>query len=307
MKFSIVGVFFLAILSCGKLGDKGSHGNVASTSSININKETASNVIGYNNAMVTYMKSAASKIRFAVGDFEKMTNMVASQRKEMFEAMAFIGSLPSADKKTDGIILTEGTGLPEFIKADVIKAVKGTSEAFNNAHQAYVDFNNYLENEDFKDDDWDKGASLIIALEKSITRFYANQEEAYTILRPLANDAENKLLEDHPLRESIMATKEDLTIVEKLVNLVSDEQPNRDAITMNYELLQGNLLKHKRLTPKLLKEHFKNQYYDNFYKHIDEFLQTVQISKQDGKFTSSELRDLQRKYSSIISSYNNFF
>jgi len=306
MKISIVCIALLALVSCGKLGEKGPDGKLIPGSSKNIKKETANDVILYNNVMVSYMNDAANKIKSAGDDFGKMTKMTAAKRKEIFMGMAFIGRLPDATKKEDGIILTEGTGLPAVIKEEMIKAVKGTSDAFNSAHEAYKDFDTYLDNEDFKDDDWKKGESLVITLKNSITAFYENQAEAYAIIRPLANDAENKLLEDHPMKEAIIATKTDLAIAESILDLASQEEVDMDAITEKYELLEANLAKHQGLTPELLKEHNKNLFYDGFYESVKEFLGEIRKSKRDGKINASELRSIESDFGSLISRYNSF-
>jgi len=303
MKLKIVLVFAALILvSCGKLGDKA--GSVLS----NLGSDDAGNVLAYNNAMVDYMNDTSDKIKKASEDYAKMSTMVANKQKpRLYMGHAFIGSVPDIKRKIDGISLLEpGNNLPSDIKEALTEKVRATSEAFENTHVAYKSFKDYLDNEDFKDDDWSKGKELVDVVEKNITAYYENQSNAYKILKPVANAAEVKLLEDHPLRESIIATKTDLALAEEIVDVVYAEQIDIDALTVKYNQLEENFNKHKGLTPDLLKEHNKNLYYDNFYEDVEEFIGEVRKSKRDGKITKREAEYIGREYQSLIGYYNSF-
>ncbi len=306
MKFKFLFVLAaLIMVSCGKLGDNASSALDAVS---DLGSDGAGNVLAYNNAMVDYMNDANSKIKKASEDYEKMSTMVAKKQKpRMFMGMAFIGSGVNIDNERDGIsLLKPGNNLPSDIKEELTNAVKETAKAYDNTQTAYKSFKDYLDNEDFKDDDWAKGKEYVKIVEKNIMAFYENQSNAYKILKPVANAAEVKLLEDHPLRESIIATKTDLNLAVEIVDIVYAEKIDMDALTAKYDELEANYAKHKDLTPDLLKEHNKNLYYNNFYDDVEEFLGEVRKSKRDGKIDQREAEHINREYQSLISFYNSF-
>ncbi|MDY7394629.1 DUF3829 domain-containing protein [Aureibaculum sp. 2210JD6-5] len=306
MKFKILFVLIAIVaVSCGKLGDKAKDALDAVS---DLGSDDAGNVIAYNNALVDYMNEASNKITRAGEDYEKMSTMVAKKQKpRMFIANAFIGSGVNIDRDRDGIRLLEpGNSLPSDIKEELTNEVKATSEAYENTQEAYKSFKAYYDNEDFKDDDWAKGKELVDVIEKNIMAFYEGRSNSYKILKPVASAAEVKLLEDHPLKESLIASKTDLGLAEEIVNIVYAEQIDMDALTAKYNELEANYTKHKDLTPDLLKEHNKNLYYDNFYEDVEEFLGEVRKSKRDEKITEREAEYIGREYQSLIGYYNSF-
>ena len=306
MKFKIV--FVLAALiavSCGKLGDKASSALEAVS---DMGSDGAGNVIAYNNAMVDYMNDAGDHIEKAGRDYEKMSLMVANKKKPtLFLGHAFIGSAADINKKIDGIsLLAPGNNLPSEIKEELTNSVKATAEAYKNTHEAYKKFKDYYDNEDFKDDDWAKGKEYVDIIKTSITAFYENQDASYTILRPISNQAEIEMLKDHPLRESIIASKTDLAIAQEIRDLVYAEEVNVEAVNAKYDILEANQSKHKDLTPEILAEHSKTNNYKNFYDEIEEYLGEVRKCKRDGKITDREAESIGRDYESLITYYNRF-
>ena len=288
----------LTLVSCGKLGDKASS---------DLGSDGANNIIAYNNAMVSYMNDATGKINKASEDYEKMSTMVAQKQKpRLFLGHAFIGSVPDASRKIDGVSLLEGDNLPSEVKEELTKSVKETSEAFKNTHDAYKKFNDYLKNEDFKDDDWVKGKEFLDIIEKNITAFYEGQTNSYKILKPVADAAEIELLKDHPLKESIIASKTDLGLAAEIRDIVYAEQIDMDVLATKYDELQANYARHKDLTPDLLKEQRKDSNYNNFYEEIEEFLGEVRKCKRDGKITVREAEGIGRDYQSLVGYYNRF-
>ena len=306
MKFKIVFVLAaLIVVSCGKLGDKASSALDAVS---DMGSGGANSVIAYNNAMVDYMNDAGDKITKAGDDYEKMSNMVTQKKKPtLFLAHAFIGSVPDINRERDGIFLLKpGNNLPSEVKEELTNSVKATAEAFENTHEAYKKFKDYYSNEDFKDDDWAKGKEYVDLIKTNIEAFYNKRTEAYKILRPISNQAEIELLKDHPLKESIIASKTDIGIAEEIVDIVYAEEIDLDALNAKYDELEANFTKHKDLTPELLEEHSKASNYKNFYEEIEEYLGEVRKCKRDGKITDREAESIGRDYKSLITYYNRF-
>ncbi|MBJ2174053.1 DUF3829 domain-containing protein [Aureibaculum sp. A20] len=306
MKFKIVFVLAaLIVVSCGKLGDKASSALDAVS---DMGSGGANSVIAYNNAMVDYMNDAGDKITKASDDYEKMSKMVTQKRKPtLFLGHAFIGRVPDINKERDDIfLLNPGNNLPSEIKEELTNSVKATGEAFANTHEAYKKFKDYYDNEDFKDDDWAKGGEYLEIIKTNITAFYEKRSEAYKILRPISDQAEIELLKDHPLKESIIASKTDLAIAEEIVDIVYAEEVDIDALNAKYDELEANHAKNKGLTPELLEEQNKATYYKNFYDEIEEYLGEVRKSKRDGKITDREAESIGRDFKSLINYYNRF-
>ncbi len=297
MKFRILLLVAIMAVSCGKLSDK-EKDTVGSLSG-----ETAGGLITYNNAMIDYMNKAGDKIDATAKDYDKMSAMVTQKRKpRMFMGIAFIGSSPTLEK----FLLEPENSLPSDVKEKLVGNMKSAAESFENTKKAYADFKTYLDNEDFKDDDWSKGKEYTDIIEKNITNFYDQRSEAYKTIKPLADAAEIELLKDHPLRETILATKQDLKLAEEILNIVFAKKVDIDALNTKYTELENNAKKHRVLTPELLKEQGKKRFYVSFYEELDDFLGELRKDKRDGQISKSDADDVQRGYGHLIDDYNRF-
>lgn len=306
MKFKIVyAVVALIMVSCGKLGDKTK--DVVDAVS-NAGSSDVNNIILYNNAMVAYMNEAGNKIDRTANEYERIYKMVTDKKKPIaYTGVAFVGSDPSLIDRSNKIdILNPGSYLPSDAKDKLKESIKNASDAFNNTKESYTTLRNYVRNEDFKDDDWEKGKELTESIKENISKFYDNQELSYKILKPIADEAEEELLKDHPLKENLIATKTDLNLAVEIVGIVYAEQIDMDALTAKYKELEANYAKHKDLTPDLLKKQNKDTYYNSFYQEIEEFLGEVRKCKRDGKITEREAEGIGRDYKNLIGYYNRF-
>lgn len=306
MKFKIVyAVVALIMVSCGKLGDKTK--DVVDAVS-NAGSSDVNNIILYNNAMVAYMNEAGNKIDRTANEYERIYKMVTDKKKPIaYTGVAFVGSDPSLIDRSNKIdILNPGSYLPSDAKDKLKESIKNASDAFNNTKESYTTLRNYVRNEDFKDDDWEKGKELAESIKENISKFYDNQELSYKILKPIADEAEEELLKDHPLKENLIATKTDLNLAVEIVGIVYAEQIDMDALTTKYNELEANYAKHKDLTPDLLKKQNKDTYYNSFYQEIEEFLGEVRKCKRDGKITEREAEGIGRDYKNLIGYYNRF-
>jgi len=305
MKFKILFIVTTLLISCGKLGDKAKDAvdglSVAST-------DEAGSIIAYNNAMIDYMNEAGNKIDAAANDYEKMRTIVTQKRKpRMLMSMAFIGIIPDVNKDNNGIFLLKpGNNLPSDIREALVGKVKSASASFDAVEKAYKDFKNYYDLEDFKDDDWAKGKDYVDIIEKNITSFYDQRSEAYKIIKPLADAAEVELLKDHPLKEVLIASKADLSLVEEIIDIVYSENIDINALNSKYTELENNVKEHRVLTPELLKEHDKERSYKSYYEQLDDFLGELRKNKRDGKITQDEAEDISDEYKYLIRDYNSF-
>lgn len=297
----------LVAVSCGKLGDK-NESDKSDNALSSKNADKAGNIIAYNNALVAFMNAADSQIDRASSEYERMYLMVTNKKKPVaYVGVAFVGSDPSLKHRSSGITITEpGDYLPADARNKLKETINNANDAYNSAKEAYKALNIYVKNEDFMDDDWQKGQSLTETIKNNISKFYENQEVSYQILKPFADEAEIKLLENHPLKEVIMASKTDLNLAQDILSLVHAEQLDIEKLTEKYNLLQSNYNNHNNLTPDLLKKHKKQKQYNNFYKEIEAFLGEVRKSKRDGEITNSEARSIASDYDTLIVYYNQF-
>lgn len=297
MKHQPFFLLLILILSCGKPGNEN---NTNNKSIINEN-----GVIGYTNTLVDFMNNTGVHINKAAKDFSVIVTMVSSKKKADFKGTAFKG-VQLNNEKEDEKILNKGTGLPAAVKSDIVKKVDAIIEAYKNVREAYTTFVTYFNNDDYENDEWEKGSALVGQMEKNITAYYAQGEAAYSMLKPLANKAEIELLEDHPLRDAMVATKTDLGVAKKLLSLLTKEAIEINKIEKLYETLASNMNKNKSAFVEVLKEKNKDQYYNKFYADIAQFLSEIRKNKEDGKFTLNEMNSIQRGYKNLLSSYNDF-
>ncbi len=307
MKFKLLFIATILLVSCGKLGEK-IKDEVAEKSNENVND--VGSVIAYNNFLVDYLNEASDLVKDAIEDAVEIKTIVNKKEIKGYYTGGdvFMRPTPDIHKKREGILLLEpDSNIPSEVKDSLVNNIKATAESFENIKKAYESFNKYLDSENFKDDDWAEGKKISEDLEKNIRSYYSNRTKVYGILEPLAIAAEIKLLEDHPLQETIIASKTDLGLVEEIVNMVYlQETVDMRALNSKYIALEANFKKNKGLTPDLLKKHKKNDFYSRFYKQLEEILGKIRKSKRDDKITESEANDIRSSYGYLVDRYNDF-
>ncbi len=306
MKFKILLLVAFIAVSCGKLSDKAK--DAVDSISTKANGESGS-VIAYNNALVDYMNVISDEIQESSQDYEEMYIMVIKKKnkKHYTGGDAFKGFLPYVNTKKEGVFLLKpDNNLPADVREVVVNKVKATVESFENTKDAYEKFHLYLDNEDYKDDNWTKGEEYIERIKNNIISFYDNRAEAYKILKPLTNAAELELLKNHPLSESLIASKTDLALAEEIVDILYAKNIDMDALNAKYTELENNVKKHKNLTPNLLKTHKKEPSYNSFYEQIEKFLGEIRKSKRDNEITEFEIKTIRNTYGYLVDDYNKF-
>src|SRR5690606_2706817 len=127
----------------------------------------------------------------------------------------------------------------------------------------------HIKNEDFLKDDWIKAKTLVKDLEQSVNNFYFFKSKAFDHLQPLADSAEEKLLEDHPLKDPLIAAKKDLDAALNLDNLVFKETIDYKALENDYTKLKNQYEEHNAAFADVLKSNNKQKAYSYFYDRLN--------------------------------------
>ena len=133
----------------------------------------------------------------------------------------------------------------------------------------------YLKNQDYKDDEWKKASELNTDMIESINNYYSIKGLISGELSTLADKAKEKILEDHPLKDPILAAKKDLVLVADLQALMFAEKLDRDAIKVAYDQLEKSSQQHKDEFNDTLEEQQEKKSYDRFHEKIEDFLGNI--------------------------------
>lgn len=297
------------IISCGKLGEKDKTNALDTKAAVSeIGDRGAAEIVAYNNAMVDFLNRTGSKMDNLSGDIERLNQIVNNKSKPIvFIGAVFLGSAPDLENAGRGVnLLSPRENLPGEIKDSLANSLKEANNAFLASKTAYGEYKSYLDNEDFKDDDWKRGAELVETMEENLKAYYSHEKKSLELIEPLAKTAEEELLKNHPYKEAILAAKTDLAISGEILELLSAESINMEELNKKYDELEASAAKNSGISTDELKKHYKEKVYGFYYNALDNFLGEVRKSKRDNTISDIELRTISRKYESVIRSYNSF-
>ena len=300
MKFKI---FFIIILliSCNN--------NKKSSTDTVEKKSDAENIILYNNVLIKFVNDADRKMSQVARELNNLSFGVENKNaSKILSRFAFASSIdPELESKFQGVNLLEPEDyIPSEYQDSLVYYTKNAHQAYGNVKESYTSFDKYLKNEDYADDDWKSAGEYIKEMDKNLGIFFNNKIKLLQKIKPLADKAEEKILEDHPYGEAIITAKKDLGLALDIENLIFSEQINYKTIEEKYAALESNYEKNKEANLSALKEYRKDKQYNNFYNSLESFIGLVRKAKRDGVIDENEAKEIDRKYSSLISFYNTF-
>ncbi|WP_152640697.1 DUF3829 domain-containing protein [Flavobacterium sp. 316] len=310
-KIILSALLFSTLLAC-KNDSTSPSGNLFETTNEADTNESANKVISYYNAFIEYDSSTSKKIdNLLNNDYSKFEKMVTTKQKSntILTWIAFTGLKTSTTVGygTNQVDLMK----PEFYLDDALAAkikplILEMSESFTATKNTYEEFKKYFVNEDYKDDNWEKGSQFLSDIDKNTVAFYKNRDEFLKIIDDNVSSAEEKILENHPIKDAILHTKKTLKIVDEMIVQVAEETTPIEVIEKAYSTLEERVKTSKEINQEKLKEQNKLDSFTDFYDEIETMLGSIRKAKRDGAISDNDYRDINYKYSNVISNYNRF-
>lgn len=314
MKNLIIPVFisaFILITSCKN--DK--RGDLLKSNEVNVSQNDANEIIRYNNAVVKLVDGQHQYLK------RLNENMVKIEKglQKPDDRFAFIGlvlppyieSLRYDDAKPEEPGKVFSKEERDFFGSNV----KTLNKTFRNIQDSYDQLMEYIKAEDYKDDAGKQGKQAIVTIDSLRQNYGKITETVYKKLTGLADSAERKVLEDHPLKDYIFAFKDDSKAVAEFVNLAfekaQDYKANETEFKEAYDKIENLNTKHKQMkVPDASRFPIKDSYFKNFNEAVNEFLidarKIMRNAASSGQLTPNDLETFKSNEDYIRKSYNNF-
>lgn len=295
-KYYLILAISILLTSCGG-GDSSSEssgGEIESASDAN-------QIIGFNNDVVDYLNTSSNQIEKAADFLDDFASMIGRKVNNhgVMNHIIFIGIALDMEK-----IVAK---TPSVISDELKNNLKELDKNYQLVKEQNKVISKYRKNQDFKDDNWKKGQETLDLMNQGITGYYASQELISKELKVIGDKAEEKILEDHPLKDPILSAKKDLDLMDDLQSLLFADALDRDAIKVAYDVLEESSKKHREEFNEMLEEQNEKNSYDSFHEDIDDYLGEVRKRLRFNKpFKTGDYNSISNDYESVIGGYNSF-
>ncbi len=300
-KFPIlfVALASLFLTSC-KSGDK--------AEDVSINDTSANEIIETNNKLIDLSKSQLGNIDRVINYTENVEGKISGRSLVLIPLTLFNMSFNS--EKLETIPAAFGKQ-----KDSIQIYFEKTKEKYSSIVSKTDELKSYMSAEDYKDDKGEKAKKITADINKLVDEYFASNNSLFRLTQPIADQAEEHILKDHPLKDYIIDAKVAIKNVEgsydEIVNQYNNESVNLEALKSNYSKLEAIYKKMNREF-KVDDTSYSNKkgYYENFTKEIDEFMGSLRKAQRDieskKKIEIRTVEEVESAYDDIISKYNNF-
>lgn len=274
------------------------------------NKNSANNTLKYCNTVVKYDSDATKHLKQVKEDlpiFEQCLNqkeVTGATMSYIFTGIPLTNEIGFGADKVD--ILKPNTLLTDEISEKVKPKVEAMVESYNKTKEAYETIRDYISNEDYKDDNWLKAKNLVSQMKNNLDKYYKNSSKYFKIIKPISIEAEEVILEDHPLKKEIIHAKKTLNTIDLILDDINEVNPDMSKLNKNYSTLEKQVKTGSSMDTKTLKEHYKDSLHKSFYDEVNDFLGEIRKSKRDKTITDDEYNSIMYTFRQIISYYNSF-
>lgn len=281
------------------------------TESNSVSKNSANNTLKYYNSVVQYDETARKHLEEVNEDIAEIAFFTEQKKVTTIASVtgAYTG-MPLTNEigiGSDKVDLLEPNKLLDDILSQKVKTkVNAMINAYNKTKETYEELREYINTEDFIDDDWLKASKLISKAKTNIESYNKNSDEFFKIIKPATSKAEEVILEDHPLKEDILFAKKTLNSANLVLNEVKEVNPNMTELNKKYDELEKISEEAAKMDTKVIKEQYKDHSHQYFYDQVKTFLGEVRKSKRDETITNLEYDDILHEFEKIISYYNSF-
>ncbi len=187
------------------------------------NQKEAQDIIRFNNAFVQvddrnngYLEDVKTNLAKVVAEIQSSSpyfEISMPYEDPLLNAVEDLSKIPAALTSAD----------QKFFKTNIDLM----STLYGQIKSSYKTLHDYMRAEDYKDDNYIKGKSLVALLDSLGSRYYTIQSGISQKLGPVTDGAERIIMAKNPLKDFIYAMKDDNRTIAQLNNLL-------DSASLNY-------------------------------------------------------------------------
>jgi len=190
----------------------------------NSDQKEAQDIIRYNNEFVQVDDRNNGYLRDVNTNLSKVVAEIQSSSPHFEISMPYEQPLLNAAEDLSKIPPALSSADQKFFKTNIGLM----STLYNQIKSNYKTLYDYMRAEDYKDDNYRNGKSLVALLDSLGTKYYTVQNIVSNKLGAVADDAERIIMAEHPLKDFIYAMKDDNRTIGRLNNLL-------DSTSVNYK------------------------------------------------------------------------
>ncbi len=277
------------------------------------NVADANKIIDYTNAILEVVKKYNEAAENAVKYYGQLEDKINGKNVYPFRT-ADIQFLWTAKKEAAKAFATPTDAFENNDKKFFADSMAAYHKIFDEFANNDSTLGAYIKAEDFKDDKYAKGKTLIDKQFILYPQLVSLRISLSDRIDKVADAAEDIALKDSPIKDAYIATKGDLGKVKSLVNKIADKETYTDvelsAIDAGYTALLASIEKNKGINPVNLQKENKIISFNNFYKFLtDEVLAIkpiIRTIKETKKLTENDYQKIGDIYKRVISDYNSW-
>ena len=299
----------LTLTACGGRGTSRTKDSKGKTEKVsNKDKENANAIIGYTNGIIDYLNETGSWLRSNDGRIEDALNVIENQRWSNVLPLTPNPSIGFKDKGLDTPPAAMEKEDQQYFKSTIAEY----RTQFTALQEDVEKLRKYIQNQDYKDDDYAKGQELAEKIIAEYNYVVDTKSEMYGRIDDATYDAEYIILSDHTLRDPIFTLKDEITNFQELYNVFygyNEGEATAEEAEAKYQSVFADVEKNRVLYADVLEEYGETSSYKNFYDKCEDALSTYRFSlrtyvKEGRKIPSNELRSFSSNHNRLISSYN---
>ncbi|MFT4202630.1 MAG: DUF3829 domain-containing protein [Chitinophagaceae bacterium] len=309
--FPILSSVILLATACNLIDNNTSKNN---TQYVDANKKDAEAIIQFNNGFVQLDDRNNAYLNGVKTNVTEIVKQMQSP-SPYFEISSPIDlpvtySLNQKDPNKIPDVL--GSADHSFFKTNLA----ALSNYYDKIKTTYSALQDYMEAEDYKDDDNKKGQALVMVLDSVVTKYYTVSDAIVKKLDAITEDAERVVLKDHPLKDFIFAMKDDRAALQQLNTLIDSAANNyttyQTTIKAAYDRLETQYSQHSVMKLPGNGNYGNNKAYglDMFYRYLNQYLTALKRYMRNaaasGKISESDLNDLKSYDDVLRTNYNTF-
>ncbi|MCD7972425.1 MAG: YiiG family protein [Candidatus Azobacteroides sp.] len=300
--FSLSSLCLLILLSACGSGNKDHENGGGSDiqeegTSGNLSMEKANEIIEYHNDVLAVFRRL-----YEDDNQEKVLKYMAERKGRIGSGPVITQSIGYRDTSK---IVSPGNYFDKDVRENLKKDINSFLRAGEAFYQNFTTYKSYAKAEDYKDDNWAKGNQLLEENKKLAEEISVARERVYSVISPLANQAELITLKDNPWKENIILSKQIFASMEGIMEEYAEEKVNPEKIDTQYNNLEKQV-EEARTLPTVSGQERKGESFTKFITQVDEFMGEVRKAKREGKYDDRGYRKLTSEYNKAINRYNNF-
>ncbi len=311
IKVKLLSLAIIVAFSACKNGRK--HG--AQSEYEDVSSDKANLIIQYNNVLVEFTDHKSSYVKGLEYHLETIKKDL-DRPKDQF---SFIGLTSDIDIPDYSLSSIKPENPPSALSRDDRNFFKENVAVLNstvkNIKATNKELYEYINAEDFKDDNSVKGKKLVDSIYALSDKFYAYDTKIMARLVVIADGAERVVMESHPLKEYIFAMKDDQKETQAFYDFISKNAKDYRKVEPKVKILYQSMEKNKKVHAGMdaiseYKFSGKQRSFAYFYDAYNNYLICARKLMRDaspyGAVSKWQLEELYDKGESMRHSYNSF-